>query len=231
VVTRLAVRPEERDAGALYPDRHAEARQALLHDGLVVLDDAIDVGHVDRLRERMEADLAEVASRETGEKRHNKQGHLQHQPPVDAAFLFPDVIANPVAVSLTRAVVGTVRLVLYTANTNLPGSVRQHVHADLNQLWPDLVIARDIRLWHGGVPNTTGTPRVMLAMCYAATWYAATPLTFGADAERVISTLCLPVPAECSREPFDYLDPKYSGLAGPQMTFQGFHPKTSGARS
>jgi ectoine hydroxylase-related dioxygenase (phytanoyl-CoA dioxygenase family) len=254
------VRPEERAAGALDPTRLAEAQRALLHDGLVVLDDAIDVGHVDILRERMEADLTEVASRETGERRHNRQGHLQHQPPVDAEFLFPDVIANAVAVSLTRAVVGTVQLVLYTANTNLPGSVRQHVHADLNQLWPDLEIApaahmlvanvplvettpanatelwpgthrdtrtyrsdlpcrpgriagawldarraqvppvqvsqrkgsillRDVRLWHGGVSNTTGTPRVMLAMCYAATWYAATPLTFGVDAERVIATL------------------------------------------
>ena len=99
------------------------------------------------------------------------------------------------------------------------------------------VLLRDIRLWHGGVPNSTGRPRVMLAMCYAATWYAATAITFAADAQPVIHALGVPVPAEFSPEPFDYLDPRFSGLHGPQMTFQGYasekspQPQTSGARA
>ena len=68
-------------------------------------------------------------------------------------------------------------------------------------------------------------------MCYAATWYHASPITFVADAEPVIAGFSLPVPVEFTREPFDYLDPRFSGLGGPQMTFQGFRPKVSGART
>ncbi|EDU42045.1 phytanoyl-CoA dioxygenase family protein [Pyrenophora tritici-repentis] len=33
------------------------------------------------------------------------------------------------------------------------------------------IIIRDLRLWHGGKPNLTQTPRVMLAMIHFAPWY------------------------------------------------------------
>jgi ectoine hydroxylase-related dioxygenase (phytanoyl-CoA dioxygenase family) len=33
------------------------------------------------------------------------------------------------------------------------------------------VIIRDIRLWHAGMPNTTDTPRPMIAMIHSAGWY------------------------------------------------------------
>ena len=33
------------------------------------------------------------------------------------------------------------------------------------------IIVRDLRLWHGGKPNLTNAPRVMLAMIHFAPWY------------------------------------------------------------
>jgi len=88
------------------------------------------------------------------------------------------------------------------------------------------VLLCDIRLRRGGVTNTTGRPRIMLAMGDAATWYA-TAIRFAADAPPVIDAFGLTVPAEFSAEPFDYLDPRFSRLHGPQMTFQGVAPRKS----
>lgn len=36
------------------------------------------------------------------------------------------------------------------------------------------VVIRDLRLWHGGMPNLSDQPRVMLAMIHFAPWYRNT---------------------------------------------------------
>ncbi len=290
---RLQVTREERDRGALAPTRHAAAAQALADDGFVVLDDLVPVELLDRLRDRMHRDLEELQRRAVVNPRR-WVGHLQHQPPFEPEHLFPDVVANRVVASVAQALLGDeMRIVLYTANTNLPGSVRQAVHNDINQLWSDVVPAppahllvcnlplvdtstanavelwpgthrdprthaegrhvvvspdewleewrrstppiqvpqrrgsvllRDARLWHAGVPNTSGEVRVMLAVAYAPPWYAAEPLTFPTRAASVVEQLPVPVLARFTDEPFDQLDAAYSGLAGPQMRRQGRTP-------
>src|SRR5262249_46130283 len=66
-------------------------------------------------------------------------GHVQHNPPPRARDLYPDVIANPLALSVARALMGRVRLALYTGNTMLPHTTQQQpLHWDEYQLWPDL---------------------------------------------------------------------------------------------
>jgi hypothetical protein len=290
-VTRIAVTVDERASGSLTPDRLAAARHAILEDGFVVLDDVIPVEQVDTLRERMHQDVPELERRAEEEPRR-WAGHLQHQPPMDPAFLFPEVIAPPVLVAVCRDVMGEdIQLVLFTANTNLPGSSRQGVHTDLNQLFPDATVAppphqlissvplidtsvanatelwpgthldtrtygrtpfqirhipedwlearraerppvqvpqrrgsvllRDPRVWHAGVPNTSGAVRVMLTISFSPTWYAATPITWPSSARQVVEQLAVPVPSIFTDKPFDQLDPWYSGLHGPQMFPQG----------
>jgi hypothetical protein len=290
-VVRIEVTPVERAAGTLTPERIERARDAMLDDGFVVFDDLLDVGQIDSLRQRMHEDIPELQRRAEVEPRP-WFGHLQHQPPVEPEFLLPDVILHPVVAAVTRALMGEdLQLVAFTANTNLPGSVRQRVHCDINQLFPDVPVAppahlvvsnvplvdtstanavelwpgthrdsrthrrtefqhvrlpdewldeqrrhrppvqiaqrkgsvllRDARLWHGGVPNTSGDLRVMLAVCVAPQWYASTPLTFPSASRPVLEGLPVSVPADYTDEPFDYLDPRYSGLRGPQMRHQG----------
>jgi ectoine hydroxylase-related dioxygenase (phytanoyl-CoA dioxygenase family) len=263
------------------------AVRSLLEDGFVVLDDVVPVAVIDALREAMERDLAELQQRANAKPRPFP-GHLQHQPPFAVEHLHPEVLACPEVVAACRAVMGhDIRVVLYTANTNMPGSVRQWVHCDLTQLHPDLdpvpaaphlvlcnvplvdtsehnavelwpgthrdprthgaegarvgiaadwqaewrtrrppvqvaqrkgsVLLRDARLWHCGVPNTAGQPRVMVAVGYAPSWYSAAPLVLPTAARGVVDALEVPVLTEFRDDIADHLDPSWSGLAGPQM--------------
>ncbi|KAI9155618.1 Kanamycin B dioxygenase [Paramyrothecium foliicola] len=49
------------------------------------------------------------------------------------------------------------------------------------------IIVRDLRLWHAGMPNTTGQTRVMLAMIHFAPWYRnMMRLEFGADIKPIL---------------------------------------------
>jgi hypothetical protein len=277
----------EQDRGRLDPDNPEAARQALLDNGFVVLDDVVPVRIVDALREVMERDL-DALERQSEVRPPWFAGHLQHQPPFASTHLHADVLASPTIAQLCRAVLGQeIRVVLYTANTNMPGSLRQAVHCDLNQLYPCLeptpaaphllvcniplvdcdqqnaielwpgthrdprthgtdgahsvipddwqdewretqapvqvaqrkgsLLLRDARLWHAGVPNTSGRVRVMVAVGYAPAWYAATPLQLPAEARSVIETFSVPVFADYQGDPGDHLDPVWSGLYGPQM--------------
>lgn len=263
------------------------ARQSLLEDGYVVLDDVVPVDVIDALRDAMERDIAELERRAASRPRPFP-GHLQHQPPFAPGDLHREVLACPEVVAACRSVMGLdVRVVLYTANTNMPGSVRQIVHCDLTQLYPDLdpapaappllvcnvplvdtseqnavelwpgthldsrthtsqgvnvgipedwlaerrltrtpiqvaqrrgsVLLRDARLWHAGVPNTSGRARVMVAVGYAPAWYAAEPLVFPTAARSLIGSFGVPVLADFRDDLEDHLDPIWSGLAGPQM--------------
>ncbi|KAE8859826.1 hypothetical protein PTNB29_07057 [Pyrenophora teres f. teres] len=50
------------------------------------------------------------------------------------------------------------------------------------------IIIRDLRLWHGGKPNLTQTPRVMLAMIHFAPWYRnQMQVEFAEDLEEQLS--------------------------------------------
>jgi hypothetical protein len=135
---RLTVSDAERSAGVQSPEPVEQAREAMLDDGLVVLDDLLPVEIVDALAARMHAAVPALVRRYEG-REQRFPGHLQQQPPDDDDVLFPEVLANPIIVSLCRSLLGdALTPLLYTANTNVPGSVRQRVHCDLVQLAPDL---------------------------------------------------------------------------------------------
>ncbi|EUC33792.1 hypothetical protein COCCADRAFT_4725 [Bipolaris zeicola 26-R-13] len=59
------------------------------------------------------------------------------------------------------------------------GRIKEHLLDDRRQVRPPSqpivkkgsIIIRDLRLWHGGKPNLTTDPRVMLAMIHFAPWY------------------------------------------------------------
>jgi ectoine hydroxylase-related dioxygenase (phytanoyl-CoA dioxygenase family) len=113
------------------------ARQALLEDGLVVLDDLIPVEIIDTLADLMYAEVdAFVAAHDQGRQ---YRGQLNQPPPTAEEHLYPEVMANPLVLQLCRSLLGpSVASTFYTSNVNVPGSDRQRVHCDLPQLWPDL---------------------------------------------------------------------------------------------
>lgn len=135
---RLAITDVERSQGRLEAERLEVARQAVLGDGFVVLDDLLPLELVDQLAARMHAEVPALV--ETATLNPNRySGQLQQRPPSEPEYLFPEVLANPIVLALCRSVLGdSIGTVLYEGNTNMPGSVAQAIHCDLPQLWPDL---------------------------------------------------------------------------------------------
>lgn len=223
----IDITQEERKTGQLTPDKLATAVQAMTEDGVVALRQAIDIASVDKLGAKMLADLAQYA--ELYEIDNNFQGV---RPPPFHPFLFPEIVFNAPAITISRAILGPdATLTSYGANTAFVGSQTQQVHADAvppqsgplgpctllvinvplvdmteengaTIYWPgthrDLqlhsgnrfptaamiaawqaqrpaertlahrgdLILRDMRVWHGGMPNRTQTHRPMLALVH-----------------------------------------------------------------
>jgi hypothetical protein len=222
---RIPITLEERKTGHLAPEKLAAALQAMSEDGVVALQQAIEVAPVDRLGARMLADLARYAELNTID--NNFQGI---RPPPFHPFLFREIVFNEPAITISRAILGVgATLSSYGANTAFVGSQVQQVHADAvppapgpygpctflvinvplvdmteengaTIYWPgthrdirlhsgnrlptedmltewqahrptertlanrgDLLL-RDMRVWHGGMPNRTQTHRPMLAL-------------------------------------------------------------------
>jgi hypothetical protein len=127
---------EEIAAGALSAERLSNVVESIRVHGASILEGAVDLDHCDALRASMAEDLDAAA-------RHpfalDIPGHVQHNPPPRARDLYADIIANPIAVSIARALMGRVRLALYTGNTMLAHTTQQQpVHWDDYQLWPGL---------------------------------------------------------------------------------------------
>lgn len=223
----IDITAQERKTGQLAPEKIATAVQAMAEDGVVALRQAIDVGPVDALGAKMLEDLAQYTR--SYEIDNNFQGL---RPPPFQPFLFPEIVFNEPAITISRAILGPgATLTSYGANTAFVGAQTQQVHADTvppqpgpyqpctllvvnvplvdmtlengaTIYWPgthqdirlhsgnrfpteemiaewqakrpaervlanrgDLVL-RDLRVWHGGMPNRTQTHRPMLALVH-----------------------------------------------------------------
>lgn len=127
---------DELAAGALSPERHAAVLASIRSHGAAVVTGAVRGEHCDALWAAMAEDLDEAARRPLALE---VPGHVQHNPPPRARDLHPDIIANPIALSVARALMGSVQMSLYTGNTMLPYTREsQPVHWDVDQLWPGL---------------------------------------------------------------------------------------------
>jgi hypothetical protein len=225
----IDITAEERTTGHLDSDKIAMAVQAMDEDGVVALRQALDVGPVDALAARMLADLERYEAEYAID--NNFQGI---RPPPFHPFLFPEIVFNEPAITISRAILGAgATLTSYGANTAFVGAQTQQVHADTvppqpgpyqpctllvvniplvdmteangaTIYWPgthrdlrlhsgnrfpteamiaewqakrpaervfaqrgDLVL-RDLRVWHGGMPNRTNIHRPMLALVHRA---------------------------------------------------------------
>lgn len=271
----LTITTAEKKRGHLAPERLRDAVRAVREDGFVVLHEAIDTKHVEILRERMLADVAEIMALDDVPYQFY-DGHLQQDPPPFAPYLFRDVLVNSFAVDVTSAVLGDgVKNAFYSGNTCLPNDTRQPLHVDIGQLWPGLqeahpayalvvnvpvvdmtpqngstelwpgthldttraigdgdikipddalerwaaqtqplqpsvpagsLLIRDMRVWHGGMPNRTDTARPMIAMIHWARWWdVGKPLLFEKGSEGIFADSPLQTVAEFVDGPVDYI--------------------------
>ena len=144
---RIAPTAAERRAGTLAPANLERACAALIDDGVVVLEQVIDAGPLDALKERMDRDSAELlefCASVGGNPRD--RGHLQQGPPPVLEFVPSQLVANTYAAQVLSAVLGSgAYCEFYNGNTNCPGSVRQQLHLDAAHVDPLASVAAPTR--------------------------------------------------------------------------------------
>ncbi|KAK8036156.1 hypothetical protein PG993_008770 [Apiospora rasikravindrae] len=87
---------------------HLQAAVEALHrDGLVVLSNAVDPAHLDKLNERMVPEAKELYSRATTHRNFgNETGNIQQEPVLEDGYVFADVLANPWATEIIQCMFG-----------------------------------------------------------------------------------------------------------------------------
>src|SRR5947207_772379 len=111
----------------LPPEELAAIVAALRRDGFVVLEDVIEVEHLEALRERMLADLPQILAREDAPFNWHT-GNVQQDPPPFPPYLFRDVLLNDRVIAVTKAILGAgLKNSYYSGNTAMPGGKEQPV--------------------------------------------------------------------------------------------------------
>ncbi len=130
-------------AQAQMSDEHLAQAVSVMHtDGYVVLADVIDHAHLDSLYERMDADSQILINGHKWGGAGEIVGHLQQGPPPFAPYVFRDIVANPFAIQVTKAILGEGAYNrFYNGNANCPGSGTQPLHPDTPHLWPNMSTA------------------------------------------------------------------------------------------
>jgi hypothetical protein len=137
-LTELEITPDETESGEISAGHLSAAVEALKIDGIVILKNAVDLTHIEALRERMLEDLKTILAR--GDCPYNfTESNVQQDPPPFPPYLFKDVLLNEIVIAITRAMLGPgLKNSFYSGNTALPSGLRQPVHPDTAQLWRGL---------------------------------------------------------------------------------------------
>lgn len=156
-IVSLPLSNDERDKQTLSAENVGAAVAALHRDGIVVLENAANIDHIDTLNQRLteEADILaalptthfndvrlcspvnsneDVLIMEKASGGKGSTGNMSQAPPVTPELMYEDIWANGPASAVISSVLGPAPHVIYVnGNTNLAkfGGVRQSVHADL----------------------------------------------------------------------------------------------------
>ncbi|GAA5826238.1 hypothetical protein JCM11251_007221 [Rhodosporidiobolus azoricus] len=135
---------EEKAAGQWSRATMQRAVEILHRDGLLAISNAVDLEHVDKLRESMLATAKEIKAdafaKGAGAFNHGVlTNFLMSAPLADPELRFEDVFSNPFIVAIVEAYLGpNVNLTLLTANCALANTTeRQPVHKDGPWLHPN----------------------------------------------------------------------------------------------
>jgi hypothetical protein len=138
----IEISQDEKRNKKISPEHLKNAVKALREDGVVLLNELLDKGQMEILRDRMLEDVDSILARDDVPFNFNV-GNLQQDPPPFPPYLFRDVLVNDIVIEITHSVLGAgLRSSFYSGNNALPKKgMRQPVHADSGQLWPDLEVA------------------------------------------------------------------------------------------
>jgi ectoine hydroxylase-related dioxygenase (phytanoyl-CoA dioxygenase family) len=137
IMRSIPVSASELASGELSSEKLQLAISALEKDGIVVIEDIVDLGHIKALREKVMEDVDKFVNNPNATFNWNR-GNVQQDPPPFPPYLFRDVLANDIVIQVTSSILGSnMYNGFYSGNTAMPSESRQPVHADLGQLWPN----------------------------------------------------------------------------------------------
>ncbi|KAH8433337.1 phytanoyl-CoA dioxygenase family protein [Aspergillus melleus] len=142
-ITLIELTPSELASKTISSHNLQHSLEALHRDGIVVLKNAVDPEHLDRLNERMVPEAKQLYARaETHRNFGAHTGNIQQEPVCEAEYIFEDVVANPFATSVIEGMIGPdPRLRFYSANTAFKATDRQPVHIDIDFDMPRMPFA------------------------------------------------------------------------------------------
>ncbi|CAH0056904.1 unnamed protein product [Clonostachys solani] len=139
----ISLTNEERDSGVMEDKKLYDAIEAFFTDGLVVIENAIDVEIIDKLNTRMLQDTEKLLkgqgqvhfnhlNENVASKGAAAGGNLSQVPPLQKEWLFPEIYANKHATRVVSNILGPRPEVHFIrTNTLIATEERQMVHADL----------------------------------------------------------------------------------------------------
>lgn len=130
----IRLTPEELTSQTMSSHNLQAALEALHRDGILALENAVDVTHLDKLNERMVPEAKKLyANVDTHRNFGQTTGNIQQEPVVDKDYIFEDIIANPWATSIVEHMMGpNPQLRFYSANTAFKATGRQPPHVDVD---------------------------------------------------------------------------------------------------
>ena len=138
----ISISPQEYQQGRLAQDKQDQAVNAIQQEGFVVLDNAVNHQVLDILFDKMCEDSERLIAAQKWGGAGRIAGHLTQGPPPHAPYVFRDIVANPLVIQITQAVLGEGLFNgFYRGNTNTPGSGEQPLHMDGRHLWPAMSVA------------------------------------------------------------------------------------------
>ncbi|WVQ95841.1 hypothetical protein IAU59_002940 [Kwoniella sp. CBS 9459] len=127
---------EERISGQMADDHLFNAIDALFNDGVVVLQNAIDVEVIDKLNDKMLQDTQSILNGSVKGIHWNQgedKGNVSQVPPILKEYMFPQIYANKLAAAVLSGVLGPAPELHYIRSNTLLGNTtsRQRVHKDV----------------------------------------------------------------------------------------------------
>jgi ectoine hydroxylase-related dioxygenase (phytanoyl-CoA dioxygenase family) len=134
VIHTINIPEDVRRSGKATPEIIAEGVAFLHKDGIIVLDNAIDIDHVDALNAKLTPEALGIANDPEHHFNFGKQTrNMDQAPPPTKELMFKDIWCNPFAAAILAATLGPRPVIHYAnGNTALKASPegRQPVHSD-----------------------------------------------------------------------------------------------------
>lgn len=134
---------EDKAANAYNPANLQRALEALHQDGLLVLRDVVDIGHVDHLRDVMSAETQSIMndSPRAGLYNQGVSSNILQLPPLNRRdCLFNDIWFNPFVIQIANLYLGSKPIINFVTGNNAltgTGGMRQPVHKDITFHHPE----------------------------------------------------------------------------------------------